>query len=416
MSTPVPPGTTLEDLDLYAPRHARTQSTPETQASGLQAPLAPKCHQPQAQDYRKASTADSEPTSLTETPTDSTIVTVIDQDRSLRDLHLAIEPSLPPAATLKLARRDVAYRARSQSELTWRDHRFAETALPRSSSLDPDIVPAPPKDLRRPIAGPMLASLAVACAAIAAYWFTIAPGFQPVSSAKHMLDRVPVVTRAINEPAGVPRPLLRLAFENQKAFANEPLSLGVSVDFATGNETLMLAGLTLGTRLSAGAPVSEASWQLASRDLDGAYVQPPKDFIGTMNIAIDLLSADKKLLKSRTARLEWIAKPNPPQPNAGGAVAIQSINPEGAKLMDRGRDLLRSGDVSSARLLFRRLADAGIADAALALAFTYNPRYIAEHNPIGIAADETTARDWYLRAGELGSAEARGILAPTTAR
>jgi hypothetical protein len=414
MSTPVPPGTTLEGLDLYAPRHARTQSMPETQASGLQAPLAPECDQSQAQDYQKASTAGSEPMSLAETPTDNTIITPTDQDRSLRDLLLETESSLPPAATLKLARRDIAYRARSQSKLTWRDHRFAETALRRSSSLDPDIVPAPPKDLRRPIAGPLLASLTVVCAAIAACWFTIAPGFQPGSSAKRTLDSVPVVTRAINEPASVPRP--RLAFENQKAFANEPLSLGGSVDFATGNETVMLAGLILGTRLSAGAPVSEASWQLASRDLNGAYVQPPKDFIGTMNIAIELLSPDKKLLESRTARLEWIAKPNPPQPDAGGVVAIRSINPEGAKLMDRGRDLLRSGDVSSARLLFRRLADAGIADAALALAFTYDPVYITKHNLIGIAADETKARDWYHRASQLGSTEASRILAQTTAR
>ena len=72
--------------------------------------------------------------------------------------------------------------------------------------------------------------------------------------------------------------------------------------------------------------------------------------------------------------------------------------------------------MSSARLLFRRLADAGIADAALALAFTYDPVYITKHNLIGIAADETKARDWYHRASQLGSTEASRILAQTTAR
>ena len=81
--------------------------------------------------------------------------------------------------------------------------------------------------------------------------------------------------------------------------------------------------------------------------------------------------------------------------------------------MERGRDLLKSGDVASARLVFNRLANAGIADAALALAATYDPRYLAQHNPIGVAGDETKARDWYQRATELGSAEAGRILAQT---
>ena len=98
----------------------------------------------------------------------------------------------------------------------------------------------------------------------------------------------------------------------QKAFANEPLSLGVSVDSAAADESLMLAGLALGTRLSAGEPVSEASWQVAPRDLNGVYVYAPKDFVGIMNTAIDLLSANQRLIESRAARLEWIAKSDSP--------------------------------------------------------------------------------------------------------
>jgi hypothetical protein len=56
-----------------------------------------------------------------------------------------------------------------------------------------------------------------------------------------------------------------------------------------------------------------------------------------------------------------------------------------------------------------RAANVSIADAALALATTYDPRYLAQHNLIGIAGDETKARDWYQRASELGSTEAGRI-------
>ena len=206
----------------------------------------------------------------------------------------------------------------------------------------------------------------------------------------------------------------------QKAFANEPLSLGVSVDSAAGDESLMLAGLALGTRLSAGVPVSEASWQLAPRDLNGVYVYAPKDFVGIMNTAIELLSANQKLIESRAARLEWIAKSNSPptkriEPGVLNAPAVQLMNAEDAVLMEKGRVLMKSGDIASARLLFQRLANAGIADAALALAATYDPRYLAQHNLIGIAGDETKAHHWYQRASELGSTEAGHILARTDA-
>ena len=236
---------------------------------------------------------------------------------------------------------------------------------------------------------------------------------------KRTSEKIPTVGSMFNKAGSEPRLVVdepRLV-DVHKAFANEPLSLGVSVDSATGHESVLLTGLALGTRLSAGVPVSEASWQLAPRDLDVVYVYAPKDFIGIMNTAVKLLSANQRLIESRALRLEWIVKLNssPPtrqtEPEAVNAPAVQPMNPEDAVLMERGRDLLKSGDVASARLVFNSLANAGIADAALALATTYDPRYLAQHNLIGVAGDETKAHDWYQRASELGSIEASRILA-----
>jgi TPR repeat protein len=160
---------------------------------------------------------------------------------------------------------------------------------------------------------------------------------------------------------------------------------------------------------------------LAPRDVNGVYVYAPKDFVGVMNTAIDLLSANQRLIESRAARLEWIAKVDSSPPtkqiesgtlNAAGA---QLMTAEDAALMERGRALVKSGDIASARLLFQRLADAGIADAALGLAATYDPRYLAQQNLIGVMGDTTKAHAWYKRASELGSTEAGRILARTNA-
>ena len=176
-----------------------------------------------------------------------------------------------------------------------------------------------------------------------------------------------------------------------------------------------------GHRLSAGVPVSEAGWELPLHDFGTVYVYAPKEFIGVMNGVIDLLSPGKRIIDSRTLRLEWIAKadslqpakPAISEPSATG-VTVKPMDPdEVASLMQRGRDLLRNGDISLAQLAFQRLAKAGIAEGALALANTYDPRYLAEHHFIGIAGDEAKARNWYQRARELGSAEANHVLTQT---
>jgi hypothetical protein len=239
--------------------------------------------------------------------------------------------------------------------------------------LDPEIVPPPPAGARPHIVAPMLMVLLVGCAAVIG--LTMISALQPdAHRPKRTSESIPTPT--LSKAGSVPR----LVVDVQKAFANEPLSLGVSVDSAAADESLMLAGLALGTRLSAGVPVSEASWQLAPRDLNGVYVYAPKDFVGIMNTAIDLLSANQRLIESRAARLEWIAKSNSTPPmkqiesEAVNTPAVPPMNPENAALMEKGQVLMRSGDIASARLLFQRLANAGTADAALALAATYDPR------------------------------------------
>jgi hypothetical protein len=407
MSTPIPPNIKLEGLDLYAPRGARTPSAPGSQASPSQTlPHVPECDQLRAEEGKRPSAAAAESLSAGDTPIDDAIGTTPSLPHQEPSISGA---SLPPAPKLRLER-DPVSGPPSAFKPPWLDHHLAETAPRRRLRLDPEIVPAPPAGARPLIVAPMLIVLMVGCAAVIG--LTMISAVQTDVRPKRTSENIPkpMLSKAGSEP--------RLVVDVQKAFANEPLSLGVSVDSPTGDETLMLAGLAPGTRLSEGAPVSEASWQLAPRDLDGVYVYAPKDFIGIMNTAVNLLSANQRLIESRAVRLEWIVKSDSsPQtkrmPGALNAPAVQPMNPEDAVLMDRGLDLLKSGDIASARLLFQRLSNAGSADAALVLAATYDYRYLAQHSLIGVAGDETKAHDWYQRASELGSIEAGRILART---
>jgi hypothetical protein len=98
----------------------------------------------------------------------------------------------------------------------------------------------------------------------------------------------------------------RLVVKRIKGFVNEPLPLGVSINDASGEERVILAGFAIGTSLSSGTPLGLTSWQMSARDVGNAVVYAPKDFVGVMVAAIDLRSPSDWLLDNQTVRLEWV--------------------------------------------------------------------------------------------------------------
>jgi hypothetical protein len=78
-----------------------------------------------------------------------------------------------------------------------------------------------------------------------------------------------------------------------------------------------------------------------------------------------------------------------------------------ATLMNRAKTLLAAGDIPPARLLLERAADAQEPGAALMLARTYDPDVLGTQDTRNITPDPETARIWYQRAAQLGSADAQ---------
>jgi hypothetical protein len=105
----------------------------------------------------------------------------------------------------------------------------------------------------------------------------------------------------------------------------------------------------------------------------------------------------------------------PPQETTSGAT-MQPVTPQSnsngltpdevAALMRRGKDLLMDGDFVSARLLLRRAAESGSAEAALALGSTYDPLVVHRMGAFSIKPDIDLARIWYQKAADLGSSAA----------
>jgi hypothetical protein len=97
-----------------------------------------------------------------------------------------------------------------------------------------------------------------------------------------------------------------------------------------------------------------------------------------------------------------------PAPPAREAAPVRRIDPdELAVLLKRAKSLLAIGDITSARLLLERAADAQEAEAALMLAGTYDPQVLGSQDLRSVTPDPAAARVWYQKAAQLGSADAR---------
>ncbi len=101
----------------------------------------------------------------------------------------------------------------------------------------------------------------------------------------------------------------------------------------------------------------------------------------------------------------------PAESPAPAKAPVHAIDPdEITLLLKQGEQFVAAGDLVTARVVFRRAAEAGDAGGALALGATYDPVVLAKMGVRGIAPDIEQARSWYEKARDFGSAEAPHLL------
>jgi hypothetical protein len=301
------------------------------------------------------------------------------------------------------------------------DGHFAINEPRIRSSPESDVVPKPPVPTRggaSPWVGGLI--LLFLIAGISAYGLVIItspdrtalvpPSEEPAASE---VAGATVAGKQREERLAIPR----LIVEDRRAYVNEPLLLGLSLDGASGGEFLLIKGLDEATRLSAGTLIGPKSWRVSQLDLGNLFVYADKDYVGTMDAVVDLHTTDDRRIDSKRMQLEWIpvtvpghadAQVSPDRPPVQAPHEKLKLQPdEIAVLLQRGKDMLKVGDVSAARLVLRRAAAADNAEAALLLASTFDPIELHELGVVGFAPDFSQALSWYRKASALGSGEAK---------
>ena len=226
-------------------------------------------------------------------------------------------------------------------------------------------------------------------------------------------------TAAVGEPtpaSQITSVTPRLVVAGSTGVRGEPVPLGVTLQGRADDAVVVVMGLAPGMSLSAGRAAGAGSWEIAAADLPNAWIGPPLEFVGALEVIAELRVVGT-MADRRAIPLEWRA---PPERDAMAASAgqVSALPPKGlpvqrqldrdevAVLLRRGKEFFANGDLPAARVVLRRAAEAGDAEAALSLAATYDPVVLRELKVLGFAADVATARAWYEKARDLGSAKA----------
>lgn len=210
------------------------------------------------------------------------------------------------------------------------------------------------------------------------------------------------------------------------------------------NTFVRIRGSLTGLQLSQGHRVSAQTWAVPLAALSNLTVKqstplPAPRAMRVMLVALDGTefrtfamsevtlygNASQLATASRNApspaAIAGVTATQPPQsttgtiapgtgPSAGAPPPRPALSPAkraaAEAMLTRGNTLLANGSIDSARLFFQRAARAGLPEAALAMAGTYDPVTLRQLTVVGVKPDVAEAKKWYTLARDLGSVEA----------
>lgn len=236
----------------------------------------------------------------------------------------------------------------------------------------------------------------------------------------------------LSDPNGAPDPQ---EFAPRSARPRARLATQIVASVLAASAIAVLIALFQGD-VSRLLPVNSGAWVssvMANQQAAPSTIAPParqaplKDPARVSNPAVQLASADTKDVAAPAApSREAIANayqtalqsqaPSPAPIQVAAPAPAPAPAPLPAKtldadtlagLMTRAKSLIGIGDIAAARLLLERAANAQDATAAFMLGQTFDPAVLGTRDTRSITADPAAARDWYQKAAQLGSVEAR---------
>jgi hypothetical protein len=201
-------------------------------------------------------------------------------------------------------------------------------------------------------------------------------------------------------PIGSPEQPLRLEPQSPA-----PLALQIRPEEAANESFILtLSGAPTGTILSGATQMSSDTWFLSPGSASLLQITLPEWSTSVFEITVALRRTNGLMAAQTKA---WLAVPPPASPLPASPKIEEATIKD---LLAQANRLLDKGDIVGARAIYQRVANLGSASAALALGATYDPNRLWSLGVLGLVGNKERARQWYLRASELGNPEAKDRL------
>jgi hypothetical protein len=205
-----------------------------------------------------------------------------------------------------------------------------------------------------------------------------------------------------------------------------PIQVGPT-DALVRNSFVRIRGLPNAAILSEGHSISPGSWAVPLAGLASLGITLPVGLQGRWDATVALVTIEGTVLTEAKTVLvvgpvQLIAPQQAKEPPRTSVASLgpaptpldsEPVTAPSSKEHDRamglhakGKELLLQGNIQPARMLFRRAAEQGLAESALALGSTYDPVELAKLKVFGLQPDIAAARRWYDKARQLGATEA----------
>jgi hypothetical protein len=200
------------------------------------------------------------------------------------------------------------------------------------------------------------------------------------------------------------------------------------------NSFVRVRGLPSTAALSEGYSITPSAWAVSLAALPELKIVLPPGTTGRSEIVVTLVSIDRSVLAESKSILA-VSSADPRSVTARGAeppgapsivrlgigdgakpsghprqTVTQPTTPQdrerAVRLVTKGDEQLAVGNIATARLFYERAADAGLAEAAMALAGTFDAEELARLGVHSVQPDPKLARHWYQRAQQLGASNA----------
>jgi hypothetical protein len=188
-----------------------------------------------------------------------------------------------------------------------------------------------------------------------------------------------------------------------------PLPLQIAPEEAAREPfILVLSGAPAGTTLLGAGKIGSDTWFLSPGAASRLEIVLPEWSTSVFEITMALRRVNGLVAGQAKA---WIAVPPPSGPDTAGSRTDGKTDDAAAKDLQAKADrLIEKGDIVAARSVYQRAAEMGSGSAALTLGATYDPNRLWSFGALGMVGNRERARQWYLRASELGQPDARARL------